>query len=645
MARIIQLCVGLFFSAQLVAQFSAPQVQWNTYSVLQDDTSYLLVFEASIDKDWYIFSQTSPEGGSQPAFFEFTENKRYRRIGKVEETTPQPYYNEVFGVTEQIFRESARFEQRIEILDPIDRIEVTLYFQVCKEVCISAAEDFVFILNDTALLDPTKIAADIAIKSSDELLIEVKNKSLLTIGNPEATSSLWKLVLFGFLGGLIALFTPCVLPLIPLTVSYFNQRTALRGLALFYGLAIVVLYLLIGIPFVVGNQADPQLFNEVASHPVTNFLLFSILLVFALSFITGVDITLPQRWINFTDQRSERSKGLLSVFFMAATLVLLSFSCTGPILGGVLGTLAIQSMSESFGWSLFVVLGSFGLALAIPFVLFALFPKALQRLPRSGTWMVDLKFFLGIAELLLAFKFLSNTDLVAQWAFFKYEVIISIWIAISLAALIYLVVRFVHRPDGRFFRGVIIAVLGLFLFSSIRALKEPVSGGYLNTFAPPLYYSIKSSEKECPLGLDCYRSFEEGLAAAKELSKPLLLDFTGYSCVNCRRMESEVWSDPRIFKLLQERFIVVSLYVDDRSPIESSKKGTYQLPSGRTKTIRTQGQYWSLFQAVNFESISQPYYVVISDDLVLLNGAIQFASKQQFLSWLTDALEKDNSTN
>lgn len=164
-------------------------------------------------------------------------------------------------------------------------------------------------------------------------------------------------------------------------------------MAFFYGLAIVVLYLLVGLPFVLGNQADPQLFNEVASHPVTNFLLFSILLVFALSFITGVDITLPQRWINFTDQRSERSKGLLSVFFMAATLVLLSFSCTGPILGGVLGTLATQSMSESFGLSLFVVLGSFGLALAIPFVLFALFPKALQRLPRSGTWMVDLKFF------------------------------------------------------------------------------------------------------------------------------------------------------------------------------------------------------------------------------------------------------------
>jgi thiol:disulfide interchange protein DsbD len=259
--------------------------------------------------------------------------------------------------------------------------------------------------------------------------------------------------------------------------------------------------------------------------------------------------------------------------------------------------------------------------------------------------MVDLKFILGIAELLLAFKFLSNTDLVAQWSFFKYEVIISIWIAISLAALIYLVVRLVKRPEGRFFRGASIAVLGLFLFFSIRALKDPVAGGYLNTFAPPLYYSLNSSAKECPLGLDCYRSFEEGLAAAKELSKPILLDFTGYSCVNCRRMESEVWSDPRIFKLLQERFVVLSLYVDDRSPIEASKKGTYRLPNGRTKTIRTQGQYWSLFQAVNFESISQPYYVALSDDLALLNGAIQFASKPQFLAWLTEALEKDLKTN
>jgi thiol:disulfide interchange protein DsbD len=640
MARLITLICLLFLSVQLNGQFSAPQVKWNTAVIQKDDTHYLLIFEASIDEDWYIFSQTSPEGGSQPAYFEFTANDSYRRIGAVIESEPTAYYNAVFGVTEQIFKSNARFEQRIELVKPLDQIEVTLYYQVCKEVCISAAEDFVFRFRpDTeGLIVGETTEADL--KSLTEILLPIENKERLKAELATASSTLWTLVLLGFLGGLVALFTPCVLPLIPLTVSYFNQSDRSKRLAVFYGLAIVALYLSVGIPFVVGNRADPQLFNELASHPITNFLLFLILTVFALSFITNFEITLPQRWVNYTDRKSERSRGFLSVFFMAFTLVLLSFSCTGPILGGVLGTLATQSMSDSFALSLFIVLGSFGLALAIPFVLFALFPKALQRLPKSGSWMTDLKFFLGVAELILAFKFLSNVDLVARWSLFKYEVIVSIWLLISIAALIYLISAFLRNRQGRLFRGALIGVLGLFMVVSFNALRKPVSGGYLNTFAPPLYYALNTPSESCPLGLDCYQSFEEGLEASKKSSKPLLLDFTGYSCVNCRRMESEVWSDPRIFKLLNERFIVVSLYVDNREPAATHQLGVYKLPNGKTKSIRTQGQYWSLFQALNFESISQPYYVALSPDLELLNGAIQFSSKEQFLAWLNTSLGK-----
>lgn len=639
MARLITLICLLFVSVQLNGQFSAPQVKWNTSVIQEDDTHYLLIFEASIDEDWYIFSQTSPEGGSQPAYFEFALNDSYRRIGAVEESEPTAYYNAVFGVTEQIFKSNARFEQRVELIKPLDQIAVTLYYQVCKEVCISAAEDFVFRFSRSgaeSVIDSKPAETDL--KSSSELVLPITNKELLKAELDSTSSTLWTLVLLGFLGGLVALFTPCVLPLIPLTVSYFNQSDRTKGLAVFYGFAIVALYLSVGLPFVMGNRADPQLFNELASHPITNFLLFLILTVFALSFITGFEITLPQRWVNYTDRKSERSGGLLSVFFMAFTLVLLSFSCTGPILGGVLGTLATQSMSDSFALSLFIVLGSFGLALAIPFVLFALFPKALQRLPKSGSWMTDLKFFLGVAELILAFKFLSNVDLVARWSLFKYEVIVSIWLIISAAAMIYLFRSFLRNRKGRLFRGALISLLSLFMVVSFNALRKPVSAGYLNTFAPPLYYALNTPLESCPLGLNCYQSFEEGLEAAKRSSKPLLLDFTGYSCVNCRRMESEVWSDPRIFKLLNERFTVVSLYVDNREPAAAHQFGVYKLPNGKTKTVRTQGQYWSLFQALNFESISQPYYVALSPDLELLNGAIQFSSKEQFLAWLDTSL-------
>lgn len=640
MARIVISWILLLGTFQLWSQFSASQVSWTTHIEKLEDAQYLLVFEAAIDEEWYIFSQTSPEGGSQPAYFEFVTQEGYQRIGEVSESVPTPYYNPVFGVTEQIFKGSARFEQRIALLEPIPQIEITLYYQVCKEVCISAAEDFVFSFDSDQDFTTNSNTDSLIVRSAQSLRLPMTNTSLLNASTDAASSSLWSLVLLGLVGGIIALFTPCVLPLIPLTVSYFNQGQRSKRLAFIYGGAIVGLYLAVGLPFVIGNKADPQLFNEIASHPITNFILFGILTLFALSFITGFEINVPQRWVQLADQKSERSKGILSVFFMAFTLVLLSFSCTGPILGGILGTLATQSMSDAFAVNLFVVLGSFGVALAVPFVVFALFPKGLQRLPKSGRWMADLKFILGVAELLLAFKFLSNVDLVARWSVFKYEVVVVMWIVVSGAAAIYLIRAFIVQSEGRVFRSLAIFALSFFALVSARALKNPVSAGYLNTFAPPLYYALNATSESCPLGLECFQSFEEGWEHAQQNSKPMLLDFTGYSCVNCRRMESEVWSDPRIFELLNERFVIISLYVDNRETADESALGVYELPNGSIKSIRTQGQYWSLFQAMNFGTISQPYYVALSPELEVLNGAIQFSSRDQYLNWLETALSR-----
>lgn len=643
MARIVVLLLASCLWVSGYTQFSAPQVSWDTEWEELGDAQYKLIFNASIEEGWHIFSQYSPEGGSQPAFFEFIETEAYQRIGPVIEPTPEAYYNDVFEVTEQIFTEKVRFEQVVEVYDLTKPIEITLYYQVCKELCISASEDFIFQIGQSSntTTEDNIVEPRDALKSALDLKLDLKNERYLeSIGAREGSLNIWSLALLGFLGGLIALLTPCVLPIIPLTVSYFNQKKNATPWAVLYGLSIIVLYLSAGLPFLFGSKADPQLFNEIASHPAVNFLLFIVLLLFALSFIFRFELNLPSSWIRITDQKSERTKGFVSVLFMALTLVLASFSCTGPILGGVLGALATQTEAGTFGVSLLVILGAFGVALALPFTLLAIFPNALSRLPKSGEWMNSVKFVLGVLELVLAFKFLSNTDLVAGWSFFKYEIIVGIWFIIGVSATLYLLVKLWNDTTNRIV-GVLILmpVLWLAVVSGL-ALKDPLKGGVINTFAPPLYYTLNAEETPCPLGLECSLNFEEGLQRAQAENKPIFIDFTGYSCVNCRRMEAEVWSDPRIYSYLKEDVILVSLYVDDRTELASSLRGKYQLPDGRIKSIRTIGQYWSLFQAVNFKSISQPFYVLLNHDLTLIQEPIQFSSRSAFLAWMERALQE-----
>ncbi len=643
MARLVVLLLASCLWVSGYTQFSATQVSWDTEWEEIGNAQYRLIFNATIEEGWHIFSQYSPEGGSQPAFFEFLETDVYKRIGPVIEPTPEAYYNDVFEVTEQIFKDKVRFEQVVEIYDLSKPIEITLYYQVCKELCISASEDFTFQIGQASSATSEESVAEARddLKLALDLKLDLKNEHYLeSIGVEDGSLNIWSLALLGFLGGLIALLTPCVLPIIPLTVSYFNQKKNATTWAILYGLSIVVLYVSAGLPFLFGSKADPQLFNEIASHPVVNFLLFMVLLLFALSFIFRFELNLPTNWIRNTDQRSERTKGFVSVLFMALTLVLASFSCTGPILGGVLGALATQTEAGTFGVSLLVILGAFGLALALPFMLLAIFPGALSKLPKSGKLMNSMKFVLGILELVIAFKFLSNTDLVAGWSFFKYEIIVGIWFVIGVSATLHLLVKLWNDATNRLVNVLfLLPVLWLAVVSGL-ALKDPFKGGVINTFAPPLYYTLNAEETPCPLGLECSLNFEEGLQRAQAENKPIFIDFTGYSCVNCRRMEAEVWSDPRIYSYLKEDVILVSLYVDDRTDLASSLKGKYQLPDGRIKSIRTMGQYWSLFQAVNFKSISQPFYVLLNPDLTVIQEPIQFSSRSAFLSWIERALSE-----
>ena len=610
-------------------------VIWDTNVERTAEGNYRLFFEANIKEGWYIFSQHSPEGGSQPAFFEFENSKNFDRIGEVVESESTPSYNEVFDVTELIFKQRASFYQDIKLLDPGAVVNITLYYQVCQTVCIAATETFVFELGDVI---PFQTDINEVNRSVDELRVPLKNIDRLPTTIVQAKSNRFSAWWIGFIGGLIALLTPCVFPLIPLTTSYFSAAKS-RNHAFLYGLAIVFIYTLIGFPFLLGWSKDAQIFNELASNFWVNLILFIILIGFAFSFISGKEIQLPQSWTQKIDEQANNSKGMLAILFMALTLVLVSFSCTGPILGAALGTL-LTGYGSDLGVNLTLVFNGFGFGLGIPFALAAYFPSVLKKLPKSGEWMKELKVGLGVVEAFLAFKFLSNADLIGKWGIFKLEYMLGIWMALWLGLLGYILVRFIQDKAIGVVRGAFSIISIYFLVLIIAGFSSVSNLGFLSAFAPPSYYNLHFDQSAgCPLGLNCFHDLESGIEEAKAKEKPILLDFTGYSCVNCRKMESEVWSDPEIYELLAKKFVIISLYVDDREKLNDKRAGTYLLSNGGTKKVKTIGQYYSLFQGVNFKVISQPYYVPISSNYDLLNTPVQMTSVAIFEEFLNASLK------
>ena len=610
-------------------------VIWGTKLERTGEGDYRLYFEASIKEGWYIFSQYSPEGGSQPAFFEFENFKNFERIGEVVESESIPSYNDVFEVTELIFKQRASFYQDIKLLEPGAVVNITLYYQVCQTVCIAATETFRFELGEVI---PSQTTTNEGNRSVDELRVPLKNTDRLSATIVQAKSNRFSAWWIGFIGGLIALLTPCVFPLIPLTTSYFSVAKS-RNHAFFYGLAIVFIYTLLGFPFLLGWSKDAQIFNELASNLWVNLTLFIVLIGFAFSFISGKEIQLPQSWMQKVDQQANNSKGILAILFMALTLVLVSFSCTGPILGAALGTLLTGNGAE-LGVNLTLVFNGFGFGLGVPFTLAAYFPSVLKKLPKSGEWMKELKVGLGVVEAFLAFKFLSNADLIGKWGIFKLEYMLGLWMLLWLGLLAYYLIRFIQDKAIRLVRGVF-SILSIYLLVLIISGFSSVSNlGFLSAFAPPSYYNLQLQEDTgCPLGLNCFHDLESGIEEAKEEGKPILLDFTGYSCINCRKMESDVWSDPEIYELLDKKFVIISLYVDDREKLNDDRAGIYLLSNGGTKEVKTIGQYHSLFQGVNFKVISQPYYVPVSSNYDLLNTPVQMTSVSQFKGFLDASLK------
>ena len=431
--------------------------------------------------------------------------------------------------------------------------------------------------------------------------------------------------------------------MIPLTVSFFlKQSSSLRaGIfnALLYGFFIVLIYVLLSLPFHFLDSLNPEILNTISTNVPLNLLFFGVFVFFAFSFFGYYELTLPSSWGNATDEGASRS-GSIGIFFMALTLAIVSFSCTGPILGSLLaGSLS----AEGGALQLTAGMTGFGVALALPFALFALFPNALNALPKSGGWMTTVKVVLGFLELGLALKFLSNADLVSHWGLLKREVFIGIWTLLAFGLTLYLfgLFRFPHEgkaslSKGRYGVAAISMIFTAYLFLGL--VSKDNSLKLLSGFPPPAFYSLSSTESDCPLGLDCYKDYASGLAAAKAQNKPILLDFTGWACVNCRKVEENIWSRPEVFRLLNEELVLISLYVDDRSALPEGEQFNFKYPNGRVRTIETVGEQWASFQSLNFNSASQPYYVLLQADGTLLNTPIQYTDAATYLSWLEEGL-------
>jgi len=617
----------VLLALQSQAQIENP-VKWSYSAQKTGKNEANILIKADIQKGWHLYSQFIEDGGPIPTSFTFSPSKDFKLEGKVSESPKAvTAFDPNFGMKIAWHETQVVFTQKIKTTNDKFTLKGVLEYMVCNNnKCLPPTEQEFNIpvnVSEVATATPVDTAAPSAVNT--ELKVEEPN----TITSPKSGDSLWAIFIAGFLGGLAAFFMPCIYPMIPLTVSFFTKKSGSRAKgiqsAALYGFFIVAIYVSLGlvITLLFGTSA----LNEAASSATFNLLFFGLLLVFALSFLGAFEITLPAALVNKMDAESNRS-GLIGLFFMSFTLALVSFSCTGPIIG----TLLVDAVSK--GAYLGPAMGMFGfsLALAIPFTLFAIFPSWLKEMPKSGGWLNTVKVSLGFLELALAFKFLSNVDLAYHWGILNRDIFLIIWIVIFAFWGLYLLgkIKLAHDSDLSFISlsRLLFAMLiwGFTLYMVPGLWGAPLKA--INAWLPPastqefdLYSKqftstapVESATKKyanlfhAPYGLNAYYDYEEGLAAAKQQNKPVLLDFTGWSCTNCRKMEASVWADAEVLKRLKNDYILISLYVDDKTALAENEKYTSTF-SG--KTIKTLGQKWSDFQASTFGTNSQPYYVLV----------------------------------
>ncbi len=637
--------IFLFFSLSSQAQFPDPNakiydpVKWSFSSEKLNDNEFNLVITAKIEKGWHVYSQFIEDGGPIPTSFKFKPSAEYKLIGKVTESPKAvTAFDKNFDMQIAWHKDQAIFKQKVSLLVPKISIAGTLEFMVCNdERCLPPAEvEFsIPVENGSSQIEitasnPQSDSTSSIILSADSTSSTVlpTGKSLIQSASNPVGGSLWAIFIAGFIGGLAAFFMPCIYPMIPLTVSFFTKKSGSRAKgiqsAIIYGLSIIVIYVALGllITLIFGASA----LNEAASSATFNLLFFVILIIFGISFLGAFEITLPSSLVNKMDEKSNQN-GFIGLFFMAFTLALVSFSCTGPIIG----TLLVDAVSKGSYMGPAIGMLGFSSALAIPFTLFAIFPSWLKEMPKSGGWLNTVKVSLGFLEIALAFKFLSNVDLAYHWGILSRDIFLIIWIVVFGLWALYLLgkIRLSHDHEinflslPRLFFSMLI--LGFTLYMVPGLWGAPLKA--ISAWLPPQVtqefdlYSNRSSGPStagttgkkyaglfhAPHGLDAFYDYEEGLAFAKSVNKPILIDFTGWSCTNCRKMEASVWPDKEVLKRLREDYVIISLYVDDKTELPADEK---YVSGFSGKKINTIGQKWSDFQASKFGTNSQPYYVI-----------------------------------
>ena len=613
-------------------------VKWSFKHVKSSDNVYELEFVADIQKNWTVYSQFIDEDGPIPTSFTFEDGGHYKRDSDIQEISDHRYegIDPVFDVNVIKYKEQVKFIQKVQVTDITQPIKGELEFMSCDDTkCLPPKYvPFEFRLDNSKAAIGTMTKMNIDGDLVDQRISSLKETYIEPIGNcgeeDVAKDKSWIMTfLFGFVGGLLALLTPCVFPMIPLTVSYFTKGSKDRASGirngLIYGLSIIAIY--VGIGLIVTNIFGTSALNELSTNWIANVLFFLIFIFFALSFFGYYEITLPSSWANKSDKMADKG-GYIGIFFMAFTLSLVSFSCTGPIIGAAL----VQSATSTLG-PLVVMLG-FSSALALPFGLFAAFPAWLNSLPRSGSWMTSVKVVLGFLELALAFKFLSVADMTQHWNILGYEIYMAIWVIIFGAMALYLFgfIRFPHDSPIKklpLMRKILaFSILGLTIYLASGFTYNSKTESYnalklMSGLAPPTQYNYFLPEPEvdpvikakypsftkCANNLDCFKDYYEGVNYAKENNLPVLLDFTGYGCVNCRKTEEHIWIEDKVWNNIQKEFVLISLYVDDRKKLPETLRSVYE----NTK-LRTVGNKWADFQIVNFEQNSQPLYVMMTPE-------------------------------
>jgi thiol:disulfide interchange protein DsbD len=672
MKKLLIILIAFLALANVNAQILDP-VKWTTKIEKTADNTYVLTFNGVIEKDWHLYSQFTPDGGPLALEVVFKNQKgNFNLVGKAKEGKTRTAYNDIFEVDETFFERKAQIQQVIRVTNPtVSTIEAELNYQVCKEVCINLEKKFTFVIPSGAAVVAAPKEGDVSVIAGEQASVKTdSSQAILGTSNSGATSpkkvvvdesksdtqrGLWSIFFIAFLSGFAALLTPCVFPMIPMTVSFFTKqsKTKAKGIrnAIIYGISIIVIYVILG--FLVTWIFGAGALNALSTNVWFNILFFVLLVVFAASFLGAFEIMLPNSWANKVDSQADRG-GIIGILFMALALAIVSFSCTGPIVG----TLLVEAASKG-GIAPIIGMFGFSLALSLPFMLFAMFPGWLHSLPKSGGWLNTVKVVLGFLELALAFKFLSNADLVLQLHLLEREVFLAIWIAIFGTLAFYLFGKIslphdsplTHISVGRLMFGLLVLSFTVYLIPGLWGAPLKI----ISAFPPTMEYSespngvggatnsvasiiLPEGAKSGPHGIVVFDDYEKGLAYAKTVNKPIMLDFTGYACVNCRKMENNVWSDAMILPILNNQVVLISLYVDDKRDLPKSEQFISKTTGSEIETV---GDKWTDFMISKYKTNTQPLYVLTDlegNSLNIAKPTISYVGIEEYGSWLKSGI-------